>query len=72
MAKISFLEMDGYKVIQTNQSIMTLKQLVMDGINMDSDLGQFRYQSHIPPPSYLKYAQIFHRESFEERSDPLR
>ena len=42
MAKISFLEMDGHRVIPTNQSIVTLKQLVVDGIYMDSDLGQFR------------------------------
>ena len=42
MPKISFLEMDGYKVIPTNQSIVTLKQLVVDGISMDSDLGQLR------------------------------
>ena len=42
MPKISFLEMDGYKVKPTNQSIVTPKQLVMDGIYMDSGLGQLR------------------------------
>ena len=41
--KISFLEMDGYKVIPTNQSIVILKQLVVDGISMDNDSEQFRY-----------------------------
>ena len=66
MATISFLGMDGYKVIPTNQSIVTLNQLVMDGIYMDSDLGLIRYQSHIRPPYIWNMPKSSTGRCFEE------